>query len=98
MNVSYININQSDTLKYSIKNDIFINLNDAGLYSSRFIKKTISKYRRKFLLSIASFEADMINFFDENSKFTEFSFRLVGARLENFADARANTSKKFLKK
>ena len=25
MNVSYININQSDTLKYSIKNDIFIN-------------------------------------------------------------------------
>ena len=60
---------QDSILLVRVKNDIFINLNDAGLYSSRFIKKIISKYKRKFLLSIASFEADMINFFDENNNF-----------------------------
>ena len=60
---------QDSILLVRVKNDIFINLNDAGLYSSRFIKKTISRYKRKFLLSIASFEADMINFFDENNNF-----------------------------
>ena len=60
---------QDCILLVRVKDDIFINLNDAGLCSSRFIKKTISKYRRKFLLSISSFEADMINFFDENNNF-----------------------------
>ena len=60
---------QDSILLVRVKNDIFINLNDAGLYSSRFEKKLISKYKRKFLLSIASFEADMINFFDENNNF-----------------------------
>ena len=33
------------------------------------MKKTVSKFRRKFLLSIATFEADMLNFFDENNNF-----------------------------
>ena len=60
---------QDSILLLRCNNDIFINLNDAGLYSSKFIKKTISKFRRKFLMSISSFEADMINFFDENNNF-----------------------------
>ena len=60
---------QDTILLLKIKDDVFINLNDAGLCSSRFIKKVISKFRRKFLLSIASFEADMINFFDQDNNF-----------------------------
>ena len=71
-NVSIMSIvtkTQDAILLLRVKDDIFINLNDAGLCSSRFIKKTISKFRRKFLLSISSFEADMINFFDENNNF-----------------------------
>ena len=60
---------QDSILLLRIKDDIFINLNDAGPYSSRFIKKTISKFKRKFLLSISSYEADMCNFYDENDNF-----------------------------
>jgi len=60
---------QDSILLLRVDNDIFINLNDAGLYSSKFIKKTISKFRRKFLLSISTFEADMINFFDQDNNF-----------------------------
>ena len=71
-NISIMSIStktQDTILLLRCNNDIFINLNDAGLYSSKFIKKTISKFRRKFLLSISSFEADMLNFFDHNNKF-----------------------------
>ena len=60
---------QDSILLLRVNNDIFINLNDAGPYSSKFIKKTVSKFRRKFLLSISSFDADMINFFDEDGNF-----------------------------
>jgi len=71
-NISIMSITskiQDSILLIRVNNDIFINLNDAGPYSSKFIKKTISKFRRKFLLSISTFEADMINFFDENNNF-----------------------------
>ncbi len=73
-NISVMSIStksQDSILLLRINNDVFINLNDAGLYSSKFIKKTTSKFRRKFLLSISSFEADMINFFDHDNKFIE---------------------------
>ena len=60
---------QDTILLLRVNNDVFINLNDAGPYSSRFIKKTTSKFRRKFLLSLCSYEADMLNFFDENNNF-----------------------------
>ena len=60
---------QDTILLLRVNNDVFINLNDAGPYSSRFIKKTTSKFRRKFLLSLCTYEADMLNFFDENNNF-----------------------------
>ena len=62
---------QDSILLLRVKNDIFINLNDAGPYSSRFIKKTISHFKRKFLLSISVAAGDMSNFFDENNNFIE---------------------------
>jgi len=62
---------QDSILLVRVNNDVFINLNDAGAYSSKFIRKNISKFKRKFLLSIGTFEADMIHFFDENNKFIE---------------------------
>lgn len=62
---------QDSILLLRVNSDIFINLNDAGPYSSKFIKKTISKFRRKFLLSISLPAGDMSNFFDENSNFIE---------------------------
>jgi len=71
-NVSIMSITtntQDSILLLRVNNDIFINLNDAGLYSSKFIKKQISKFRRRFLLSISSFEADMLNFFDQDDNF-----------------------------
>mgnify|MGYP001174563990 CR=1 FL=1 len=71
-NISIMSITtntQDSILLLRVKNDIFVNLNDAGLYSSKFIKKQISKFRRKFLLSISSFEADMLNFFDQDNNF-----------------------------
>jgi len=71
-NISIMSIStkiQDSILLLRVNNDVFINLNDAGPYSSRFIKKTISKFKRKFLLSISSFDADMCNFFDENNNF-----------------------------
>ena len=71
-NISIMSIStkiQDSILLLRVNNDVFINLNDAGPYSSKFIKKTVSKFRRKFLLSISSHEADMCNFFDENNNF-----------------------------
>ena len=71
-NISIMSIStkiQDSILLLRINNDVFINLNDAGPYSSRFIKKTVSKFRRKFLLCISSYEAHMCNFFDENNNF-----------------------------
>ena len=71
-NISVMSIStktQDSILLLRSNNDIFINLNDAGLNSSKFIKKIISKFKRKFLLSISSFEADMLNFFDQDNKF-----------------------------
>ncbi len=74
-NVSVMSIStkiQDTILLIRIKNDIFINLNDAGPSSQRFIKKTIKNYKRKFLLSISGWgDADMINFFDEKDNFIE---------------------------
>ena len=67
--MSIISNTQDSILLVRVGNDVFINLNDAGPYSSRFIKNVVSKFRRKFLLSISTFEADMINFFDENNNF-----------------------------
>ena len=71
-NISVMSIStrsQDSILLLRVKNDIFINLNDAGPYSSKFIKKVASKFNRRFLLSISSFDADMINFFDESGNF-----------------------------
>ena len=49
------------------ENDIFIDLNDAGPMSYRFIKKIVKGFKRKFLLSISGWgDADMINFYDNN--------------------------------
>ena len=67
--MSITSIIQDSILLIRVNNDIFINLNDAGPHASKFIKRTISKFKRKFLLSISTFEADMINFFDENNNF-----------------------------
>jgi len=71
-NISVMSITtdiQDGILLLRVNNDVFVNLNDAGPYSSKFIKKQISKFRRRFLLSISSFEADMLNFFDEDDNF-----------------------------
>lgn len=63
---------QDTILLIKIKDDVFINLNDAGPSSHRFIKKTIKNFKRKFLLSISGWgDADMINFYDQNNKFIE---------------------------
>ena len=62
---------QDSILLLRVNNDVFINLNDAGPYSSRFIKKNISKFRRKFLLSISAAAGDMANFYDEDDKFIQ---------------------------
>jgi len=63
---------QDTILIIKIKNDIFINLNDAGPMSHRFIKKVVKNYKRKFLLSISGWgDADMINFYDRENNFIE---------------------------
>ena len=62
---------QDSILLVRVNNDIFINLNDAGPYSSKFIKKIASKFRRKFLLCISLAVGNMSNFFDENDNFME---------------------------
>ena len=63
---------QDTILIIKIKDDIFINLNDAGPMSHRFIKKVVKNYKRKFLLSISGWgDADMINFYDKENNFVE---------------------------
>ena len=74
-NVSVMSIStkiQDTILLIKIRDDIFINLNDAGPMSHRFIKKVIKNFKRKFLLSISGWgDADMINFYDKENKFIE---------------------------
>lgn len=74
-NISVMSIStkiQDTILIIKIKNDIFINLNDAGPISYRFIKKIVKKFKRKFLLSISGWgDADMINFYDKENNFIE---------------------------
>ena len=63
---------QDTILIIKIKNDIFIDLNDAGPMSYRFIKKIVKGFKRKFLLSISGWgDADMINFYDKEDNFIE---------------------------
>ena len=71
-NVSVMSIStkiQDTILLIRIKNDIFINLNDAGPSSQRFIK-TIKKEKKVFTI-ISGWGDDMINFFDEKDNFIE---------------------------
>ena len=74
-NISVMSIStkiQDTILLIKVKNDIFINLNDAGPSSHRFITKIVKNFKRKFLLSISGWgDADMINFYDQNNKFIE---------------------------
>lgn len=74
-NVSVMSIStkiQDTILIIKIKDDIFINLNDAGPMSYRFIKKVVKNFKRKFLLSISGWgDADMINFYDKDDNFIE---------------------------
>ncbi len=74
-NVSVMSIStkiQDTILLIKIKDDIFININDAGPEHPRFIKNVIKNYKRKFLLSISGWgDADMINFYDKNDNFIE---------------------------
>ena len=64
-NVSVMSVStkiQDTILIIKVKDDVFINLNDAGPMSHRFIKKVVKGYKRKFLLSISGWgDADMIN-------------------------------------
>jgi hypothetical protein len=63
---------QDTILLIRIKNDVFINLNDAGAVQQKFIKKICKPFKRRFLLSISGWgDADMINFYDHNDKFIE---------------------------
>ena len=63
---------QDTILIIKVKDDIFINLNDAGPMNHRFIKKVVKNFRRKFLLSISGWgDADMINFYDKDDNFIE---------------------------
>ena len=63
---------QDTILLIKVNNDIFINLNDAGVQYSKFIKKIIKNFNRKFLLSISGWgDADMINFYDQDDNFIE---------------------------
>jgi hypothetical protein len=63
---------QDTVLLIKIKNDVYINLNDAGPYHSMYIKKVCKNFKRKFLLSISGWgDADMINFYDQNNNFIE---------------------------
>ena len=74
-NISVMSIStkiQDTILLIRINKDIFINLNDAGPNQTRFIKKVIKPYKRKFLLSLSGWgDADMINFYDHNNQFIE---------------------------
>tara|TARA_B110001452_G_scaffold111388_1_gene92347 strand:- start:208 stop:1572 length:1365 start_codon:yes stop_codon:yes gene_type:complete len=74
-NISVMSIStkiQDTILIIKIKNDIFIDLNDAGPMSYRFIKKIVRGFKRKFLLSISGWgDADMINFYDKEDNFIE---------------------------
>jgi hypothetical protein len=74
-NISVMSVStkiQDTILIIKIKDDIFINLNDAGPMNHRFIKKVVKKFKRKFLLSISGWgDADMINFYDKDDKFIE---------------------------
>ena len=74
-NVSVMSVStkiQDTILIIKVKDDVFINLNDAGPMSHRFIKKVVKGYKRKFLLSISGWgDADMINFYDKENNFIE---------------------------
>ena len=74
-NVSVMSVStkiQDTILIIKIRNDIFINLNDAGPMNHRFIKKVVKNFKRKFLLSISGWgDADMINFYDKENNFIE---------------------------
>tara|TARA_B100001063_G_scaffold1828_1_gene1313 strand:+ start:1642 stop:3006 length:1365 start_codon:yes stop_codon:yes gene_type:complete len=74
-NISVMSVStkiQDTILLIKIKDDVFINLNDAGPMSHRFIKKVVKRFKRKFLLSISGWgDADMINFYDKENKFIE---------------------------
>ena len=74
-NISIISLStkiQDTILLIKIKNDIFINLNDAGPQYVKFIKKINKSFKRRFLLSISGWgDADMINFFDKDNNFIE---------------------------
>ena len=74
-NISVMSVStkiQDTILIVKIKDDIFINLNDAGPINYRFIKKIVEKFKRKFLLSISGWgDADMINFYDKDNNFIE---------------------------
>lgn len=63
---------QDTILLIKVNNDIFINLNDAGVQYSKLIKKINKNFKRKFLLSISGWgDADMINFYDQDDNFIE---------------------------
>jgi hypothetical protein len=74
-NVSVMSLStkiQDTILLIKIKDDIFINLNDAGPAYSSFIKNINKDFKRKFLLSISGWgDADMINFYDKDDNFIE---------------------------
>lgn len=74
-NVSVMSLStkiQDTILLVKIKDDIFINLNDAGPAYSGFIKNINKDFKRKFLLSISGWgDADMINFYDKDDNFIE---------------------------
>ena len=74
-NVSVMSLStkiQDTILLIKIKDDIFINLNDAGPAYSGFIKSINKNFKRKFLLSISGWgDADMINFYDKDDNFIE---------------------------
>ena len=74
-NISVMSIStkiQDTILLIKIRDDVFININDAGPMNHRFIKKVVKRFKRKFLLSISGWgDADMINFYDKENKFIE---------------------------
>ena len=74
-NISILSIStkiQDSILLIRIKDDVFINLNDAGPNSFRYIRKKISSFKRKFLLTLSGWgDADMMNFHDQNDRFIE---------------------------
>ncbi len=69
---SFADWNQDSCLLIEInKKDIILNLNDgSALGWSKEIKKTIKKYKNRFLLKLINWgDADMINFYNHHNKF-----------------------------